>query len=176
MAGSIAEARPSKHATSARVVADPILDDLLAEATGMALTLSTTGLKHIERAGGISKARASRWTREGRGNPLYDITVILYRLTVAGQSAGAIVSHAIATLHHGLMPTNDAALVERFWKLMGVESVKEGCENGAQSEFGRSGDLAELERATLDEAGIQQELAAVCRELRRRKIDPRKYA
>lgn len=164
--------RPS-HATIRAMVADPGLDDSLAAATALSLDLSATCLKHIERGGRISKSRASRWTREGRGSPLYDVTTLIYHLTAAGQSAGAIVAHAFTTLHHALMPIEDATLVRRFWELMGSESEKEGVENRAQSTFAVTGDLDGLERATLAEAAEQQELAAVCRELRRRGIDPR---
>lgn len=164
------------HATRRAMVANASLDDCLATATALSLDLSVTGLKHLQNAGGISKSRASRWRSEGRGNPLFDVTALIYRLTATGQSAGAIVAHAFTTLHQALMPISDAELVRRFWLLMGEESEAEGRENLKQATFGYSGDLEGLERAALEEAGTQHELSAVCRELRRRGIDPRATA
>lgn len=163
------------RATHAPMVADPYLADALASATALSLDLSTTGLKHLERAGGISKSRASRWSREGRGNPLFDVTMVTYRLMQAGQHAGAIAAHVLTTLAQSLMPQSPAELVARFFTLMREESQREGRENEAQAAYAETGDLEALERATLAEAGIQHKLGAVCRELRRRKIDPRTF-
>lgn len=163
------------HAMQTRNVADVYLDDALASATALSLDLSTSCLKHLERAGGISKTRASRWTKEGKGNPLFDVTKVVYGLMKAGQHAGTIAAHILTTIAQSLMPVSDAELVDRFWKLMGTESDVEGRENRIQSTFAVTGDLDGLERATLDEAGVAHELAAVCRELRRRRIDPRRF-
>jgi len=152
-----------------------VLEDVLASATATALQLSSSGVKQLARAGGISSQSASRWRIRGRGNPLYDITAIIYRLMACGQHAGAIVAHTMAVLHQSLMPTSDADLVHRFWSLIELESEAEGRENKATGTFGLTGDLEGLERATLDEAGYAVELAACCRELRRRRIDPRTW-
>ena len=156
-------------------VSDPILDDLLASATAMSLELATSQVKHLAVAGAISVQSASRWRIEGKGNPLFDLTRIVYRLMQMGQHAGALVAHTMSALSHALMPISDADLVARFWSLMDDEAVKEGRENQAQNGFARSGDLKALERATMDEAGTQVELAACARELRRRRIDPREW-
>lgn len=158
-----------------RVSDDPVLDDLLASATALSLELSASGVKQLASAGAISGQSASRWRIEGRGNPLFDVTKVIYRLMQMGQHAGTIVAHALTTLQHGLMPTDPAELVARFWELMSHEAEAEGAENRVQNTFARSGDLLALERATLDEMGTQAELAAVCRELRRRRIDPRNF-
>lgn len=154
---------------------DEVLSDLLATSTALSLDLASTGLKQLAIAGKVSPSRASRWRKTGRGNPVYDVTQVIYWLTHMGQNSGAIVSHAQTTLHHALLPVSDDDLVERFWRLMGTESEAEGRENRATSMFGATGDLETIERAMLDEAGIQTELAAVCRELRRREIDPRTH-
>lgn len=158
-----------------KVSADPVLDDLLAAATAVSLDLATSQVKHLARAGAISPQSASRWRIEGKGNPLFDLTKLIYRLMQMGQHAGVIVAHAMTTLAHSLMPVSDADLVARFWRLMEEEAAKEGRENSAQNTLARTGDLEELERATLDEAGTQVELAATARELRRRRIDPRTW-
>jgi hypothetical protein len=163
------------HAMKRRDVADPRLDDALAAATAISLDLSVSGLKHLERAGEVSKTRASRWTKEGKGNPLFDVTRIVYLLMKSGQHAGVIAAHVLTTLAQGLMPIADAELVRRFWMLMGSESDVEGKENRLQATFSVTGDLEGLERATLDEAGVAHELAATIRELRRRNIDPRRF-
>ena len=158
------------------MIADPTLDDALAAATALSLSLSTTALKQLESVGGVSKTRASRWTREGTGNPLHDVTRIVYLLSHIGQRAGVIAAHILTTLAQSLMPLSPSELVARFYMLMRDESRKEGQENEAQAGFAETGDLGAIERATLEEAGAQHELGAVCRELRRRKIDPRKFA
>src|SRR5687767_2487329 len=133
-----------KHATPRAMVADPFLDDSLAAACAMTLDLSVTCLPHLERAGTISKSRASRWVKEGRGNPLFDVTRIVYHLMKSGQHAGAIAAHILTTLSQSLMPISDADLVSRFWSLMGKESDVEGTENRQQATYAMTGDLEGL--------------------------------
>lgn len=154
---------------------DLVLEQLQADASAVALDLSVNQVKHLAKAGGVSPSQASRWHTHGRGNPVFDITTMIYRLTQMRQNPGVLIAHAQATLHHSLMPINDAELVERFFTLTEKECEAEGGENKTQAMFARTGDLEELERATIREAGIQTELAAVCRELRRRRIDPRTF-
>lgn len=183
MTGHATGQRRRRHGQKRRILppdagkpsGDPVLDDLLAGATAVSLSMATSGIKQLALAGAISDRSASRWRVEGRGNPVFDLTGIVYWLARLGQHAGVLIAHLNATLAHGLMPISPDELVTRFWDLMGAESEAEGRENRASSMFARSGDLYELERATLDEAGVQHELAAVCRELRRRKIDPRTW-
>jgi hypothetical protein len=163
------------HARSGANVARPCLDAMLAASTATAWDMSVSGLKHIERAAGISKSRASRWSREGEGNPLYDVNQIVYKLAALGQHPGAIVASVYQTLHHGMMSLSDAALVERFWKLMRLEAEAQGREDAASQTFAQTGDLGTLRRALLDEAGREQELAAVALELDQRGIDPRTW-
>lgn len=155
-------------------VCDPRLSDMHAATTAEALELAS-GIKQLALAGGISGKRASAWRIEGKGNPLYDVTRVVEGLAALNQHPGAIVAHVYMSLHHGLMSATDADLVRRFWSLMEREAEKEGRENGASQMYGRTGDLAGLRRAMLDEAGVQQEIAAVTLELERRGIDPRTY-
>jgi hypothetical protein len=169
-AASIGHSRPRAHAQSRRIVAD-----LHASATAVALDLSASQLKHIARAGGISVSRASRWRTEGAGNPLFDTSQFVYGLAQTGQNPAAIVAHLTMILHHGMLGASDDALVQRFWLLMEEEEKAECRENTASKMLARTGDLAALRRALLDEASRQEQLAAVCLELERRGIDPTKY-
>jgi hypothetical protein len=148
-------------------------DDLLAAATATALDAASDGIKQLARAGSISGQRASAWRKEGKGNPLYDLNLVVYRLTVMGQHPGAILASLHAAMNQGLLGLSDDQLVDRFWALSRGESEKEARENTASALFAQTGDLEELERAGLAEAGVEMERAAVCRELRRRSIDPR---
>jgi hypothetical protein len=165
------DARPSRFALSSG--ADPVLDDLLKSATALSLEMATSQVKHLAKAGGISASRASRWRVHGEGNPLFDLTGLVYRLGAMGQHPGAVAAHVLTTLYHSLMPISDTDLVRRFWNLMDREGDAECRENKAQGRLAGGGSLEDLERATLEEAGVQQELAATIRELRRRGIDPR---
>ena len=172
---SMASATRSTHArTASKCARDPYLEDCLASATAVSLDLSVSGLKHLAKAGGISRSRASRWRSEGKGNPLFEVTSLVFKLMAAGQHAGVLAAHILTTLHQAVMPLTEEELIDRFWLLMGLESEAEGRENHEQAMFAFSGDLEGLEKAALDEAGLQHELAATIRELRRRKIDPRK--
>lgn len=150
-----------------------MLDDLLAGATALSLDMSTTQNKRLARAGGISASRASRWRTEGRGNPLWDVTSLVYRLGAFGEHPGAVVAHLLTTMRQAMMPLSDADLVRRFWTLMEEEDDAECAENKASARLANGGTMEDLERASLEEATLQQELAATIRELRRRRIDPR---
>lgn len=167
-----------KRAQSAPMFPHPVgmpsvQDDYLASATATALSFASDGIKQLARAGSISGQRASAWRREGKGNPLYDLNVIVYRLTVMGQHPGALLASLHAAMNQALLGLSDGQLVERFWTHCRRENEKEARENLASTMFADSGDLEELERAGLAEAGEEMERAAVCRELRRRSIDPR---
>lgn len=150
-----------------------MLDDLLAGATALSLETCASGIKHLAKAGGISGSRASRWRTEGKGNPLYDLTSVVYRLGVMGQHPGAIVAHVLTTMRQALMPVSNDELVRRFWDLMEREDDAECAENKAAARLANGGTLEDVERASLEESAIQQELAATIRELRRRGVDPR---
>lgn len=153
-------------------VSDPRLSDLHASTTATALDMAA-GIKRLALAGGISGKRASAWRKEGRGNPLYEVTELVGKLAALNEHPGAIVAHVSAALHYGFLSMTDADLVRRFWDLMRNEAEAEGRENVASQTFGHTGDLSALRRAMLDEAGRQQELAGVTLELERRGIDPR---
>lgn len=153
-------------------VSDPRLSDLHASTTADALELAG-GIKQLALAGGITGKRASAWRKEGRGNPLFDVTELVGKLAALNAHPGAIVAHVYAALHYGLMSATDADLVRRFWELLRTEAEAEGRENAASQTFAHSGDLSTLRRTMLDEAGRQQEIAAVTLELERRGIDPR---
>lgn len=176
----IRSALPSEHAHSAPVCnqaygkssADPMLDDHLAAGVGLALDLCTSAVKQLAKAGNISPQRASAWRLEGKGNPVYEVTTLIYHLTRMGQHPGALLAQFHTAMYQAHLGISDAALVHRFWKLMELECVKEGRENAASVTFGKTGDLERLERTKMDEAATEFEIAALARELRRRGIDP----
>lgn len=150
----------------------PITEDALAAATATALDLATTGIKQLASAATISPQRASAWRIEGRGNPLYDLSLVVYNLTLAGEHPGAILGQVHTAMLQGLLGISDDALVSRFWKAMEMESAKEGAENAATAMFVRTRDLKGLAKAMRDEAGLQWEIAAYAEELDKRGIDP----
>lgn len=156
--------------------ADPVLNDHLAAGVGLALDLCTTQVKQLAKAAGISPQRASAWRTEGKGNPVFEITSVVYHLTRMGQHPGALIGQIHTAMYQGMLGTSDVDLVRRFWTLMEQESVKEGRENAAAATFANTGDLERLERTKMDEAATEFELAALSRELRRRNIDPRNPA
>jgi hypothetical protein len=155
-------------------VCDPRFADLHASTTATALDMAA-GIKRLALAGGISGKRASAWRKEGRGNPLFEVTELVGKLAALNEHPGAIVAHVSAALHHGFLSMTKAQLVDRFWELMAREAEKEGRENGASQTFARTGDLSTLRRTMLEEAGVQQEIAAVALELERLGVDPVTY-
>jgi hypothetical protein len=164
---------PSAHPPAGKS-SDPVLEDALLGATALCAELVTDDLATLARAGEFSPSWASEIRRNGgRGSFIHKTTVLTYRL--ANRSAArawALVAHLKTTLKAALMPTTDAELVLRFWELMDAEADCEGRENTEQGRLARSRDLEALKRATLAEAAVQEELAAVIQELQRRRIDP----
>lgn len=171
--------RHRSHATNLPHVArgtatDPRLEQVQAAAVALSLDLASSQRKQLAVAGGVTVSRASRWATEGKGNPLFDFTQMIFSLTGTGQHPGALVAHAHMAMEAALMSVSDADLVRRFWEAMEREAHKEGAENAVSQTFARSGDLETLRRVMLDEAAAQTELAALCLEMERRGIDPRK--
>jgi hypothetical protein len=154
---------------------DPLAEDHLAAATALALDMATTQVKQLAHAGAISPQRASAWRTEGKGNPVYDLSLVVYHLTLMGEHPGAILAQVHTAMLQALLGISDAELVRRFWKALDQECHKEGAENAATAAFARTGDLRGLARAMRGEAGLQHEIAAYAEELDRRGIDPRTY-
>lgn len=152
---------------------DPRAEDVLASGVALALDMATGPVKRLAAAGSISPQRASAWRSEGKGSPLFDISLIVYNLTVNGDHPGAVVAQVHTAMMQGLLTMTTDALVRRFWTLTDEEHDAECSENRKLSEFQQTGDLEALERADMGEAMLQLERAAVCRELRRRGVDPR---
>lgn len=151
-----------------------MLDDLLADATAVSLDMAADGIKQLAYAGQISGQRASAWRREGKGNPLHDLTLVVYRLMRIGQRPFHLIAHLMVTINQAMLGLSDEALIRRFWTLTEEECAAECAENLAVARFQADGDLRALERADQEEAERQMERAAVSRELRRRGLDPRK--
>lgn len=165
---------PSFHRACGTSSGDPVLDDALLAATALCADLATADVAELARAGEFSPQWASEIRNHGgKGSFLHKSTVLVYRLARRrANRAWAVVAHLKATLKAALMPTTDADLIERFWELLDAEGEAEGRENIEQGRLARTRDLDALERATLAEAAVQEELAAVIQELRRRRIDP----
>lgn len=150
---------------------DPILEDCLLGATAVCAELAAD-IPTLARAGHISASWASEMRRTGgKGGFLHKTTVLTYGLAKAKSArAWAVLVHLKVTLKQALMPTDREELIARFWELTELEAEVEGRENLEQSRVRR--DLEALKRATLAEAAVQEELAAVIEELQRRRIDP----
>lgn len=150
--------------------------DSIADLTARTLRFAAPSCKALGIAGGVTQKRGSAWWREGRGSPLYDAFAFLYALARNPKGRpGAVVAAARSILRETMLPISDADLVQRFRDLKGEEDSAEGAENAAGSRVPWTGDLLSYERALLDEASVQEELAAVCRELRRRNVDPYRW-
>lgn len=154
---------------------DPVAEECLAAGVALALDMATGPVKRLAKAGSISPQRASAWRSEGKGNPVYDLSLLVFNLTVNGDHPGAILAQVHTAMIQGLLTLSTDALVRRFWTLTDEEHDAECSENRKLSEFQRTGDLEAMERADMGEAMIQMERAAVSRELRRRGVDPRTY-
>jgi hypothetical protein len=174
-ARTVAAGKATARATSARVLArDPRVLDGIAGTTAVALRAASPRGKRLAAVAGVSESRVSRWRSEGRGNPAFDFALLIHALADQPHcNAGVLVALARSTLDQALMPISDADLVRRFWTLMEEESIAEGRENMRQAMFALDGNLGGLADTALREAGLTEELAAVCRELQRRRIDPR---
>ena len=139
-----------------------------------ALRQAAPSLKALVYAGAGSTSSASRWWTDAEGSPVLAHDLLLTRLAARpGGAPGVLISHARATLAASLMPLSDADLVARFWATMNREAVEQGAGDVCESGFYLAGDIAELERCSLREAGVLEERAAICRELRARGLDPR---
>ena len=124
---------------------------------------------------GVEESTARHKRAEGTG-VAFDALLFTYNLArTQGAFASTLIARCRSVHAQALMPISDADLVDRFWTLTAIECTHEGEENNACAQFGRTGDLTGFGEALLKEAATQEELAAVCRELARRKIDPRTY-
>ena len=171
-----AKNRPELRSGYGKPSVDPYLEDALLSATALCGELATTDLAELARAGDFSASWASEIRRNGgRGGFLHKTTTLCYRLASRSSArAWALVAHFKTVAKQGLMPTDDAELVARFFDLLDMEAEAEGQENAATARLSRpqTRDLGVLKRAALAEAGVQEELAAVVNELERRRIDP----
>lgn len=122
----------------------------------------------------------SRMRNARRANPISRFFEIIWKLAVhARTTPWPILMEAESIAEQALMTgMDDHQLVRRFHELVREESRRQGGEDSATTDHltGECNDLEALERAHLDEAALQREFAAVCRELRRREIDPRRPA
>lgn len=168
--------KPSIRAgVSRQSMYDPMQDEHFAGNVRDVVRVCSSQAKQLAKAAGVSESRARHWRMEGRGNPIYEATVIVHGLTKAEQGAGVIVAHLMSTIHQALLPMDADKLVERFFTLMREESEAEGAENAAQSTVGHTGDLADLRLKMMRATGTQVELIAVIRELEHRRIDPYRW-
>lgn len=155
-------------------VSDPMLDEMLAEATALSMELAGSA-KAWAGAGDWTARHARRLREGGKGSPLYDLTAILFRLTARRSTRGwVIAAHVESTLVQAMLNMTNDDLVRRYFDLNEEEEPTQECaENRAvirQSE--ETWDPDALDRADLSKAGTHMERRAVVRELKRRKINP----
>lgn len=155
--------------------ADPRRGDAVALRGGLAMR----GVGPVKRAAhvlGISERLMEDWRTGADKSPIVRTGKIVATLAAhEGLTPWPLLAYLRSEAMAAMAHVSDAALVRRFWRVMEEEAEAEGRENAAQQMYARSGDLEALERATLSEATLQEELAALCRELRRREIDPRDH-
>jgi hypothetical protein len=156
---------------------DPMLDDLLAEASALSMELAGSA-KAWAGAGEWTARHARRLREAGKGSPVYDLTAILYRLARQRSARGwVIAAHIESTLIQATLPMTNDDLVRRYFDLNEEEEPNRECEENKavtrQSEQTWNPDA--LERADLSKAGTHMERRAVVRELKRRSINPHEW-
>lgn len=147
--------------------------DRLRMAAGRGLDGCAPSNNALARTLGVAPSDTSRWRRGQRGGPHARFFEDVYRLASNPKTnPWALMAEAHAAAEAGMMALSDDALVRRFDELLAHEAEREGTENGLSQTLHQHGDLRALADALVAEAGVEMELAAVCRELARRDIDP----
>lgn len=160
--------RPSVENTE-----DTVLAAMLAQATSMALRIAGSA-KALAAAAGVSERHARRMVARGSGNPLYDLTLVVYNLSQRKRSQVYVISaHLESVAIQGALHMDNSELVRRFFRLTEVEEVDaERDENQAVNKAARTWDPMDLEMVDLAKASLHKERAAIVRELRARGINP----
>lgn len=162
---------------------NPRTEDWLRRRAGEGLDMACDGNNgRLARALGTDPSDTSRWRNARRPGPHSRFFTDVYRMAANPRTnAWALLAEAHAAAEAGLMAMTDEQAVRRWRELMQHEAEREGAENGlsqtlayvpSDKEAVRAALLA-LAGALVSEAGVELELAAMCRELARRDIDPR---
>lgn len=160
------------------VVAEKRTQDWLREMAGDGFRRCATSNKRLARTLDVDPSVTSRISNgrpEARSVP-GEFFQIIWALATGGANPHPLLTEAETVAEQGMIAgQTDEALVERFRSLVRDETVEEGEANKALADYltGASDDLDGVAREHLDEAARERELAAVCREMARRGIDPR---
>lgn len=162
------------------VVAEAKTRDWLRQSGGDGLKRCATSNQGLARTLGIDPADSSRLTNGSseRRNVIGEFFQIVWKLAIGERTSPfPLLTEAEAVAEQGMMAgMDDKALIRRFHELVREETGCEGVANNALSNYltGGSDDIGALSRVHLDEAARERELAAVCHELERRGLDPRR--
>lgn len=145
--------------------------------------LAAEGAVALSQAIGVRKVAARRLGRSVdvldkylAGNPCSPIFRFDQLLLVCDHPFALLTHVKIVVQRIALRRKTTLELVERFNRIMSeLEPVAECGENQASQGYYAKGDLLALADADEKEAALQEERAAIARELHRRNADPRRY-
>lgn len=157
------------------IVLDPLVEDQIAEACARTFRQTEASIKALAAAAGKKRRTAARWALEGKGHPLFEVSVVVYRL---GQTFGAhayvFASHVTAMAFQGeVSQLNHNQLIQRYWLTNAAVSETLGELDRARALFALTGDLGNVADVALPAASRLEEFGAIARELERLRLDPR---
>lgn len=130
----------------------------------------------LSRVAGVSPTQMSDWRRGNRGMGPHAKVYELVRSTQVHDKTTPypLLADLLSYAAEALEDVPDDRLIARFWTLVRYEAEREGQENVTTATFAEHGCLESIAADMQAEASVELELAAVCRELKKRKLDPRR--
>lgn len=149
------------------------VQDSIAREGARALADATGCRKYAARRLGRSVDVFDKYLAGDRSSPVFRHDMLI----LAVHRPFALIAHAKAVaMENRLEKEPTSYLVARFNEIMRkAEPEAEAKENMAGQSFYATGDLEALAHAAEEEAGVQEELTAICRILAKRRVDPRTY-
>lgn len=151
----------------------PAIQDAIARDGARVLATAVGCRKWAARRLGRSVDVIDRYVNGDRSSPVFRHDCLI----LAVREPFALVAHAKAVAVENTLENRPVEwLIARFHEITTkVEPESEMRENMATVEFFTSGDLESLAQAAEHEASVQEELAAICRFLAKKRVDPRTY-
>jgi hypothetical protein len=147
----------------------PTRVDVLYQESGKALRrASPRGPKKGADAAGVSVELFRRWLNGERSNPVGRALELALSLLKPFAVATLFRTHALQTM----LPMNDRELIDRFFAVLRDATAAEARQIARKVELVERRDLAGLREASEDEAALDDELAAACAELQKRRLNP----
>ena len=154
--------------------ADPRVRAFIASTVPATIRALASSITKIGLAAGVDRSRVSHWIADGDGNPVYDHSLLLWKLANdPGGNPHILLAHYQATIDHARMSDDDIHdAVVRFLAITHeLEPNAECDENKAVNR--RDADAMEL--CDLKKAALHNERAGLRRFLRMKNVDPFTY-